>query len=181
MSRILNFFDGQSSSTTPTLGGSSTTGFQVHASDAAFVTNKGTAAADGDHYLNSTVNKDRFFILGTWRQTEAELNNSTAGAPTVTDDSASGFEINSIWHDTATDFFYANADASVGAAVWIKLAKDADLLTHIADTTTHGTTGNIVGTSDAQVLTLILTRSAFIVTGSSANRSATEATTTLLA
>jgi hypothetical protein len=32
-------------------------------------------------------------------------------------------------------------------------ATDADLTTHISDTTTHGTTGDIVGTSDSQVLT----------------------------
>ena len=50
-----------------------------------------------------------------------------------------------VWNQTASYFdFTKNIN---------DYATDTELSTHIADTTTHGTTGDIVGTSDTQILT----------------------------
>jgi len=49
------------------------------------------------------------------------LNNWTAIiAPTVTDDSGSGYAVGSEWIDVTADKSYKLVDASVGAAVWIE-------------------------------------------------------------
>lgn len=55
-------------------------------------------------------------------------------------------------------------------------ALDADLDTHVADTTAHGTTGNVVGTSDAQTLTTktIVVANNTVTTAASGNLAATE-------
>lgn len=52
-----------------------------------------------------------------------------------------------------TEFQYLNGVTSNIQTQLDNAATDGDLAAHIADTTTHGTTGDIVGTSDTQVLT----------------------------
>jgi len=54
---------------------------------------------------------------------------------------------------TNTEFQYlSNVSSDIQAQI-DAAATDSDLNTHMSDTTTHGTTGNIVGTSDSQTLT----------------------------
>lgn len=64
--RILDFNDGFTSATEPTVGGVQANGLKTYASDAAFVSAEGTAA-DGDIYYNTTLNQIRAFIGGAWR------------------------------------------------------------------------------------------------------------------
>lgn len=54
--RILDFADGFQSAAAPTSGAISVGGIKVFANDAAYVTDKGSAAAEGDMYFNSTTN-----------------------------------------------------------------------------------------------------------------------------
>jgi len=49
-----------------------------------------------------------------------KMNLSAIVAPAVTDDSASGYAVNSQWIDVTGDKAYVCVDASVGAAVWIE-------------------------------------------------------------
>jgi hypothetical protein len=69
MARILDFADGFSSAAEPTAGAILANGHKVFVDDAAFVTDKGSAATDGDVYLNSTLNAERSFINSEWRTT----------------------------------------------------------------------------------------------------------------
>lgn len=54
--RTLDFADGFQSASAPTTGVISVGGIKVFASDAAYVADKGVAAAEGDMYFNSTTN-----------------------------------------------------------------------------------------------------------------------------
>jgi hypothetical protein len=47
-----------------------------------------------------------------------KANYSAVTAPTATDDSAAGYEVGSVWIDTATDTVYTCVDATATAAVW---------------------------------------------------------------
>lgn len=44
--------------------------------------------------------------------------NTAAVAPTVNDDTAAGYSVNSLWTDTVTDTGYMCMDATNGAAIW---------------------------------------------------------------
>jgi hypothetical protein len=63
--RILDFSDGFTSATEPTVGGVQANGLKTYASDAAFVSAEGTAA-DGDIYYNTTADTIRAYINGAW-------------------------------------------------------------------------------------------------------------------
>lgn len=69
--RLLDFSDGFTSATEPSVGSVSSSGFQSYASDAAFVTAKGSAAANGDAYYNSTSNQVKAYINSAWREVVA--------------------------------------------------------------------------------------------------------------
>lgn len=67
MSRILNFSDGFTSATEPTMGSFSPANKLMHfADDAAFVTYKGEAASQADIYYNTTSSKIRFYNSSAW-------------------------------------------------------------------------------------------------------------------
>lgn len=87
--RILDFADGFSSSTAPTIGWLPTSAFAQFASDAAFVTFKGSAAAAGDSYYNTTSGTVRYYTGSVWKDM-ADLSgvNGVSGtdiAPIVVD------------------------------------------------------------------------------------------------
>jgi hypothetical protein len=68
---------------------------------------------------------------------------------------------------SSTEFQYLSGVTSDIQTQIDNCATDTDLSTHIADTTTHGTTGNIVGDTDAQTLSnKTLTNPVFTGTGS---------------
>lgn len=64
--RILNFSDGFSSNSEPTLGTINANSILTFASDAAFVAYKTLPAAIGDIYFNSTLNHVRWFDGTVW-------------------------------------------------------------------------------------------------------------------
>ena len=69
MSRILDFFDGYSSASAPTVSFISSGSLVSYADDSAYVTAKGSAAAAGDIYYNSTSGYVRFYdgVSAQWR------------------------------------------------------------------------------------------------------------------
>ena len=92
----------------------------TYASDAAYVSAKGSAAEEGDIYGNTTDNKIHYYNGSTWKVNEDNTNNFTATAdPTVNDDSGDGYTVGSTWINTSTDSIFVCADNSSGAAVWV--------------------------------------------------------------
>jgi hypothetical protein len=65
MSRIIDFSDGFTSATAPTVAGLTSSGYTSYASDAAFVSTEGTAQ-DGDAYYNTTLDQVRVYTDGAW-------------------------------------------------------------------------------------------------------------------
>lgn len=76
--RELDFSDGFSSASEPSQGVVAATKFNVFANDAAFVAFKGSAAATGDAYFNSTVNRVRVFEDTEWVNLPDLTNSQTA-------------------------------------------------------------------------------------------------------
>ena len=63
---------------------------------------------------------------GDMRFSLALINNLAAtGAPAVTNDSASGYQVGSVWINVSTGAIYTCVDPTVGAAVW-NVAGDSD-------------------------------------------------------
>lgn len=63
-------------------------------------------------------------------------NTSATAAPTATDDSASGYEVGSVWIDVTNDAVYTCVDATASAAVWIGIGNG-----NTTATATHTITG----------------------------------------
>jgi hypothetical protein len=117
--RFLSFAEGVSVGI-PTQSTVKSTALNAYANDAAFVTAKGSAATTGDMYYNTTDNLIHYYDdASVWRLVEAEKNNYTASvAPTINDDTTSGYTVGSKWINTTADKAYVCVDASSGAAVW---------------------------------------------------------------
>ena len=80
-----------------------------------------------------------------WERLDSPLSNAVATTnPTVTDDSDSGYEVNSPWTNITLDSYFICVDASVGAAVWKE--------TTAAPSTIYE--GTAAGTADALTATL---------------------------
>jgi hypothetical protein len=75
--RVLDFADGFSSASTPTGGATSASAIGAFANDAAFVSDKGSAAAAGDIYLNTTLLKLRFFDGTDWNNSDGVISEGT--------------------------------------------------------------------------------------------------------
>lgn len=129
----------------------SATSTLVFADDAAYVAAKTSAAAIGDHYMNSTTKKLRVHDGVLWRDVNTTLDNFTASAPTANEDSGDNYEIGSKWLDTSTGIWYIANSVGVGAAVWKQLldtssAQDISGVKTITNTTqsTDKDTGALV-------------------------------------
>ena len=81
--RQLDFADGFETPTAPTQGTLSTTALQVFADDAGYVTNKGSAAANGDFYYNSTTNNIRYYRSAEWVNLLKQVITGTRASPTA--------------------------------------------------------------------------------------------------
>ncbi len=119
--KILAFSEGVDSIASPTEYPISASSIKVYVDDAAYVTAKGSAAALGDFYTNSTLNKLRFYDGTSWQSVEDVKNNYAAtAAPTAGDDFATdGYEVGSKWFDITNDRIYFCIDSSTGAAIWV--------------------------------------------------------------
>ena len=116
--KALTFAQGTAVTAAPTTVFSNATSLINYANDAAYVAAKGSAAAEGDLYAQTTVDKIRWYNGTTWLSINDTLDNFTAGSPTTGDDSADFYSIGSKWLNTSTgEWFFAN-DVTVGAAVW---------------------------------------------------------------
>lgn len=87
MSRELDFADGFESSSAPTVGFISATSIASYVDDAAYVAAKGSAAAAGDIYHNTTSNQIREYNGSTWREVVASEGAQTiSGTKTFSND-----------------------------------------------------------------------------------------------
>ena len=153
MTKEIDFGDGFTSASEPTTKGAIASFVDTYANDAAYEAVFGSGVA-GDFYFDSTLNTLKINDGTAWRSVERALDNATTTDPLVTSDSDSGYEVLSLWLNTSSAAFFRATDVTVGAAVWQEVAADSIVDTHIADTTAHGATGAVVGTTNAQVLTL---------------------------
>lgn len=64
--RLIDFADGFTSSTQPTVAALGNVSLDVFADDAAYEADRGRAAQDGDIYINSTTNFIRYYVNGAW-------------------------------------------------------------------------------------------------------------------
>lgn len=82
--RELNFVDGFTSASEPTQNLVIATSFKQYASDAAYVTGKGSAAANGDAYYNTTDHLVRIYRDGAWESITFQPKvTSSRGVPTA--------------------------------------------------------------------------------------------------
>lgn len=96
----------------------------TYASDADFVTAKGSVASTGDFYGNTTDGTIHYYDGTLWRSNLNAPNNFTAITdPTVDDDEGDGYKAGSFWVNTTSDVSYIAIDVSTGAAIWIELGK----------------------------------------------------------
>lgn len=80
--RVIEFSDGFTSSSAPTSGSVQQNSLASYADDAAFVTGKGSAAADGDAYYNTTTDRVRVYENSAWKvvATSVSASHPTSGA-----------------------------------------------------------------------------------------------------
>lgn len=99
-----------------------TSAFQNYASDAAFVTAKNSAAAQGDSYFNTTDKTVHLYNNTYWSIIDAiKKNLASAVDPTSTDDSASNYSVGSSWFNTALGTWHLAKTVGVGTATWSEL------------------------------------------------------------
>lgn len=72
--RELDFSDGFETSIAPTSTFFKSSGLEPYVDDAAFVAAKGSAAADGDAYINTTIEKIRYYSSGMWRDAADDVD-----------------------------------------------------------------------------------------------------------
>ena len=80
----------------------------------------------GLYFMN--IAKDGFIKIGS----VAQSNLTAIIPPTVNNDETEGYDIGSLWLDTAANEYYRCADASFGAAVWPLTTLTADELATVA-------------------------------------------------
>jgi len=85
----------------------------------ADITDAGNVASAGA-VMDSDISPGEGFLrkTGAGAYTAHKSNLTAVVAPGVTDDSASGYSVSSLWIDVTADKVYVCVDASVGAAVW---------------------------------------------------------------
>lgn len=80
--RILNISDGFASSTAPTLSGvTGVTGLKTYANDAAFVTDKGSSAGEGDIYGNTTDHTIHYYNGSNWISVGSSIITGSLASP----------------------------------------------------------------------------------------------------
>jgi hypothetical protein len=122
--KYLEFAEGTVVTPAPAYIFNSATSYLIFASDAAFVSAKGSAATYGDCYANSVDNLLHFFDGTRWLPIPAVRNylNATSN-PTINDDYNDGYSIGSVWVNVTTDRAFLCVDSTVGAASWLEYSK----------------------------------------------------------
>jgi len=141
--RDLDFSDSLESSVTPTGTFLQASNLQQHASDAAFVTAKGSAAADGDVYLNTTDGLIHYYD-SAWKikvdsASAQTLENKALEADTTTLDDGG---------DATKQLDVDLSAATTSTKTTIASSQSANRTVTLPDATT-----TLVGTDTAQVLT----------------------------
>lgn len=142
--RILDFSDGFVSGEEPLLGRISANNFYSFATLAEFQAFLGRDFIAGDAYFNSTLGRVLFFDGDIWRRNivSEELNAVTDGLTALIDEATA--LINQVNDDLTA--LILDLETDLGEL-------DGELQTHVDDTSAHGVTGEVLGTSDVQVVT----------------------------
>ena len=122
-SRILTFAEGVST-TAPAQTFITSSAIDAYASNADFVTAKGSAATEGDIFFNTTSLVLEFFDGTAWNSvTSLKDKLDATTAPTASDDDSQGYSIGSKWLDVTNERVYFATDVTTGAANWMLLAE----------------------------------------------------------
>lgn len=136
--RVVSFFDGAQSETTPTIGNIVASGLVQYADDATYEANEQGSPAEGNIYFNTTSNLIRYYNGASWinvvdENTAQTLTNKTMDGDLNTFQDISLTSLKTILAD-ANKFIVRNGS---GAVVSFKSVP----------------AGDVVGTTDSQVLT----------------------------
>ena len=112
MARIINFVDGASSSTTPTIGNIVASDLVNYANDAAYEAAESGAPAAGNIYFNTTDNTIRYYNGTVWQEVIDETTIQTVENKTIDGTSATG---NNTVKTDASDVDYDNATSGLTA------------------------------------------------------------------
>lgn len=168
--RIINFFDGSSSSTTPTLGNISASDLVKYANDAAYEAAEAGSPVGGNIYYNTTTDTVRYYRddLPAW--VNVLDDNVIDSNFTISDDGDTTkkmqFEVSGVTTGVTRVYTVPDSDTTlVGTDATQTLTNktiDADNNTisnlehgnEVDDPSSgvHGVTGSVVGTSDTQSL-----------------------------
>lgn len=139
--RLIDFDDGFSSSTEPLVGAIAAGALRTFASDAAYVTAKGSAAANGDYYYNTTDHVVRIYRESAWEYlVQPRVTGSRASPQSIiagTGIAFTGKHRDNVWFVQGS-----------GGAVTVIAAKP------VADGQYVGQRLKIIGRSDTNTLTL---------------------------
>lgn len=176
MARIVDFADGFISSVAPSITFNPATEFKQFASDAEFVSSKGSVASSGDVYFNTTDNVVRYHDGTSWQEVankeqldsvqgelEAEIADNTSDIATVSAGLAAHTSATSNAHvaSAISNTPGGNLSATNVQTALNELQSDVDTratssaLTSHSSTSTgvHGVSGSVVGTTSVQTLT----------------------------
>jgi hypothetical protein len=96
------------------------------ATDPAVTDDVSKAYLPGSYWVN-TSSRTVFFLhdntatAAVWERVDNIKNNSAAADPAVTDDSAAGYEVGSLWVNTSTRRLFFASSVGTGAAVWERI------------------------------------------------------------
>lgn len=122
--RVLSIADLLTSASAPTGGPVQSNSLTTYATDALFVTGKGSAAADGDLYLNTTDKSIHYYYGGKWYSSNAAIQEYASDAAYVTANGTAvegSFYLNSV--DLSLHFYVGGswkntASAPPSSLIW---------------------------------------------------------------
>ena len=113
MSRKISFFDGASSSTTPTIGNIVASNLVKYANDAAYEAGEAGAPVTGNIYYNTTDNVIRYYSDGAWSSILDNDSSQVVENKTIDGTAATG---NNIVITDADDVSYDNSSSGLAAS-----------------------------------------------------------------